>query len=331
MIKHIFIEEEVKDYEQTLKVLTHFKKTPKSYIDKVENYFGKVKKPYLQKRENLNLYLGAKKGDIVKEAPDAYGMGQEKHFYFIHQYNCIYECEYCYLQGYFNSPDIVFFTNQNDILKAIENKLQEYPDCWMHAGEFSDSLALNALTDEWLAYWNLFERYPLAKLELRTKSHHIKNLLKLKPLPNTIITFSLSSEQNSIDLDRKTPNSLKRIEAINKLVQSHFRIGVHFDPLVLSEKFEEQYREVIQSLAQVLPNANLAYISIGVIRFSKDSYRQVTKNYPESKIHLQQFQSGYDDKYRYKRPIRLWMIAKIEQLLLEVGYEKEKIYRCMEE
>ena len=43
---------------------------------------------------------------LVKETPAAYGLSGEPHYYFIHSYNCLYECDYCYLQGYFHSPDL---------------------------------------------------------------------------------------------------------------------------------------------------------------------------------------------------------------------------------
>ena len=137
VFKKIFIENEIKNTNQVERILS---KIPKeivkqtTYIDKYDEIFGRVKKPYLQKRDNLNLFW-PKKGQIVKEAPDAYGIGKEKHFYFINSYNCIYECEYCYLQGFFNSPDIVLFVNWDDIKEAIVNSAKNNPNCWFHAGE----------------------------------------------------------------------------------------------------------------------------------------------------------------------------------------------------
>ncbi|MEL6821384.1 MAG: hypothetical protein AAFP70_06475, partial [Calditrichota bacterium] len=108
MFECLFLEEQVKDNKYAMRILEAFPDVPVRDIRKVEDVFGRVKKPYLQKRTNLNLFIGRKEGNLVKEAPDAYGLDGEPHFYFIHAYNCIYECEYCYLQGYFNSPDLVF-------------------------------------------------------------------------------------------------------------------------------------------------------------------------------------------------------------------------------
>ena len=133
-----------------------------------------MKKPYLQKRDNLNIFIARKTGDLVKEAPPAYGKGDEKHFYFVHAYNCIYECQYCYLQGYFNSPDLVLFVNYDEIISEMERLAIKYPNAWFHAGEFSDSLALSDLTGE-LPYLHKFaEHHPTVKIELRTKSVNLR-------------------------------------------------------------------------------------------------------------------------------------------------------------
>ena len=103
LFKKIFVEQDIENSLLTKQILSKIPKGISSKIQTIERYedvFGKVKKPYLEKRNNLNLFIAKKRGKLVKEAPDAYGIGEEKHFYFINSYNCIYECEYCYLQGF---------------------------------------------------------------------------------------------------------------------------------------------------------------------------------------------------------------------------------------
>src|SRR3989337_415915 len=102
MFERIFLEKEVKDQIRAQEILKNLGRSDFEIIEKIDDIFGKVKKPYLQKRESLNLFIGKKRGTLVKQAPNAYGVLGEPHFYFIHAYNCIYECQYCYLQGYFN-------------------------------------------------------------------------------------------------------------------------------------------------------------------------------------------------------------------------------------
>lgn len=71
MFSRILIENEVKDLPTTQKILKRFPSLPYQFIDRIDDVFGRVKKPYLQKRQNLQLFLGKKRGQLVKEAPDA--------------------------------------------------------------------------------------------------------------------------------------------------------------------------------------------------------------------------------------------------------------------
>ncbi|CBW25921.1 putative lyase [Halobacteriovorax marinus SJ] len=335
MFDTIFVETDLKKNKRALEIIDTFKSARVKYIDKIEDIFNRVKKPYLQKNESLNLFLGNKKGQLVKEAPDAYGLSGEPHYYFIHAYNCIYECNYCYLQGYFNSPDIVVFLNHREICDEIERVTL---DCdkkgltpWFHAGEFSDSLALTHITGELEIYHELFSRLPQAKLELRTKSANVKELLKLPPKENIITSFSLSPADKIQKNDLKTPSLKARLVAIKKLVEAGHKVGIHFDPVVYDNDFKEKYQDLINDLFSILPVQKLEYISVGVIRFTKDVYHQVRKNYPESELLSSELIKSFDGKIRYNRPMRLWILSAIKELLLEAGVKQEKIYLCMED
>jgi len=77
-------------------------------------------------------------------------------------------------------------------------------------------------------------------------------------------------------------------------------------------------------------NRSLAYLSLGVVRFTKDVYREVERNYPDSLIHSTPMNKSFDGKVRYHRPMRMWMMNTIKDLSLKAGIEEKKIYLCME-
>ncbi len=330
MFKNVFIENDIKTNPKISTILEKIKFDEIKYIDSINDVWGKVKKPYLQKRESLNLFLGNKKGQLVKEAPAAYGIGKEKHFYFIHAYNCIYECQYCYLQGYFNTPDIVLFINHQDIIKDMENTISNYPDAWFHAGEFSDSLALLNITDEYKEYYKFFQKNPKAKLELRTKAVNTKKLLELPPLPNIYVSFTISSQTNSRVFDTKCPSLKARLKAIKTLADNGFQLGIHLDPIIFTDNFKEEYKELCHLLKEIIPPKQLGYISIGVVRFTKNVYREVEKNYPQSLISKQEYVKSFDNKIRYNKPMRMWMMNFVKEQLIDT-FDQDKIYFCMEE
>lgn len=329
----VFVEKKIEKNPLTHKVLKKLQNPNYTVIDSYEDVFQKKKKPYLHKRTSLQLFLAEKKGELIKKAPPAYGMSdQENHYYFIHSYNCIFECEYCYLQGHFNSPDIVLFLNHQEIITAISKKLANTPEkTWFHAGEFSDSLALNHLTQEWSLYFDCFSKYPHGILELRTKSANIAHLLKLKPLKNAMVTFSLSPEKQVQSYDHQTSPLKARIIAMEKLQNHGHPLGVHFDPLIITENFEQEISALFKMMEKHLSLTSISYYSLGVVRFTPEVFRSFQKNYPDSSILSSPLQKSFDGKIRYPYLLRKFLLEKIEEKLCKnYDVDKSKIYWCME-
>jgi spore photoproduct lyase len=333
MFDQIFVEHAVAQHPRTAEILNRLNREDVHLIDKVEDIFGRTRKPYLHKRSNLNLFIGRKLGKLIKPAPPAYGTQSGHHYYFIHQYNCVYECQYCYLQGYFSSPDIVLFVNHDEICDEIVRYSTQIhstnEEVWFHAGEFSDSLALSGLTREWGQYWECFRSLPNAKLELRTKSANTRLIEDLDPLPNIVVSFSVSPQTTSLQLDLKTPPMAARLRSIKKLSARGFKLGFHLDPIVLSPNWLENYRTMAQDLSQVVDHNLVEYISIGTVRFTKSVFREVERNYPNSLIMGQPFVAGLDNKYRYRSDLNNKMMVQIRNILTESGFADSKIYECM--
>ena len=303
MWNKVYVEENILETPRVKSILAKVKQGPitiKSYDD----IWGQSKKPYLHKRDSLNLFLAEKKGQLLKLAPDAYGQLGEPHYYFIHAYNCIYECQYCYLQGYFNTPDIVLFINHEEIISQMQKTLEEYPDSrvWFHAGEFSDSLALTHLTGELELYHEFCRKNPRAIIELRTKSVNIKELILLEPLPNFIISFSLSPQKMGKLIDLKTPSTQSRLKTMDELNKLGFTLAAHFDPIIYQDQFKNQYEELLETMRDLHLTKALSYLSMGVVRFTKDVYREVERNYPDSPLHSTPMVKSFGDSRFEKAP-----------------------------
>ncbi len=332
MWNEVYVEKDIEHHPRVTSILNKLGKTPLS-ISRYDDIWGRSKKPYLHKRDSLNLFLAQKKGQLLKEAPDAYGQLGEPHFYFIHAYNCIYECQYCYLQGYFNTPDIVLFINHEEIIAEMQKTLERYPNerVWFHAGEFSDSLALGHLTGELELYHEFCQKNPRATIELRTKSVNVKPLLKLNPLPNFIVSFSLSPEKMAKRVDLKTPSTKGRLSAMQELKNHGFALAAHFDPIIYEDEFRQNYQLLLEEMKASGLTPILHYLSLGVVRFTKDVFREVERNYPDSLLHTGPMVKSFDGKVRYHRPMRMWMMNAIKELAIQNQVKPEAIYLCMEE
>jgi spore photoproduct lyase len=332
MWNKVYLEHKIAQHPRAQSILDKLRKEA-ILIERYDDIWGRSKKPYLHKRDSLNLFLAEKKGQLIKLAPDAYGQAGEPHYYFIHAYNCIYECQYCYLQGYFNTPDIVLFINHEDILLEMQNILERHPGVkvWFHAGEFSDSLAMTHLTGELKLYHEFCRINPDAIIELRTKAVNIKELTELEPLENFIISFSLSPSGMAKKIDLKTPSVPARLKTMSELKERGYPLAAHFDPIIYQQDFLQNYSHLLQTMSELELTAALRYLSLGVVRFTKDVYREVERNYPDSLIHATPMIKSFDEKIRYHRPMRMWMMNSIKDLALKAGVRTEAIYLCMEE
>lgn len=334
MFNKIYVEKDVFNHPRVQDILRSLNSQDPIEIEDFADWWGRAKKPYLQKRDQLNLFIAQKKGQKIKLAPDAYGLKGEPHYYFVHAYNCIYECQYCYLQGYFNTPDLVWFVNHEEIIQDMRTCLDQNANSnrvWFHAGEFSDSLALSHLTKELPVYHHFLESNTQAIMELRTKSVNIRELLKLKPLGNLITSFSLSAPDQAKSYDLKTPSLVLRLKAMQELAQNKYPIAAHFDPLIYHPKLLEELNALIGQMKDFNLLTNLEYISIGVVRFTKEVYREVQKNYPQSSLLQQNFIYPKDGKIRYPKILRQSLLLELKQLLISHGVLADKIYLCMEE
>ena len=332
-INTLYLEAAAEAHEATQRILEKLEPQTIERIGDYQDIFSRRKVPYLAKRGERNIILAVKRGALVREAPPAYGYGSsDLHYYYIHAYNCVYECEYCYLQGYFSSPDLVFFVNHDEILEEMQRLVQAHGNqtIWFHAGEFSDSLALSHITGELPQYWNFFRANARARLELRTKSNNLTALRQLEPLQNVTVSFSLSVASQAEQYDREAPSIDARLAAMQRLRDLGFRLAIHFDPIIWQETFAGEFDTLCARIAAEIGFATIDYISVGAVRFAKDVFREAKTNYPQSGMFARNFIQGTDQKMRYIRPLRLALLEKARDILKKHGCPEEIIYFCME-
>ena len=65
------------------------------------------------------LILAKKEGKKLHNVPNSFSIGGKKNYYFSHMLNCIYDCEYCFLQGKHMSAHYLLFVNYEDFFIAI--------------------------------------------------------------------------------------------------------------------------------------------------------------------------------------------------------------------
>jgi len=268
------------------------------------NHYGEVfnikSQNFRKQKRAPALILAEKTGRRVLPTPESFGIGGLKNYYFSHMLNCIFDCRYCFLQGLYPSANYVVFVNYEDFMTDMTGLIQEAENtktnkeeesCYLFSGYDGDSLAYEPVTGFIQAFYDFFQEHPGAYLELRTKAANIQSLLTKPALQNIIVAFSFTPQAISTALEHKVPSVLKRLEAMRKLAEHGWPIGLRLDPLIDAENFELLYKELIEQIFKALGpyQYKLHSISLGTLRFPKAMFKKVSQLYPDEPLFAQAF------------------------------------------
>ena len=117
---------------------------------------------------------------------------------------------------------------------------------------------------------------------------------------------------------------------MKKVVASGYLVGLHFDPMILHENWEDNYWELVQHIFEVVPPKQIAWISIGSLRFNPEMKKTMEINFPNTELTHQEMVLGSDGKVRYVKPLRVEMYTHLYKALTHFGGDSLLIYFCME-
>ncbi len=286
--------------------------------------------PTPAKREIL---LTESQGHTVKQCPGTDRTYRCCNYHVINQTsNCPLDCTYCILQFYLNNPVTTVYANSEKLFTEVRDKIATQPQRFFRigTGELSDSLAFDSSSEFSRDIVNYFAGLDNVLLELKTKSNRIENLLDLDHQGHTVISWSVNP-QVIIDAEEHKAASLsERLEAMRQVQAAGYKIGFHFDPLLYHENWQKTYPDLIRQLFEVVDPDNVAWISIGSLRFPPEMKDKVLDKFPKSKIMFAELIRGMDGKMRYPKPLRLEMYRTVYEALRAYGSKDLFIYFCME-
>jgi spore photoproduct lyase len=246
--------------------------------------------------------------------------------------NCPFECSYCFLQNYLNDGSTKAVTDIEALMQEVREKTIREPWRLFRIGtwELGDSLALEKKTGQAARLIPEFANVKNAVLELKTKSHRVNSLLKLDHMGKTLISWSLNTDAVIKSEEHGTSSLKARLEAMHRVYMSGYPVGIHFDPMILHDGWEEGYTQLVQQVFQAVPAERVAWISMGSLRFNPEMKKKIENNYPDSRLTCAEMVLGDDAKVRYVKPLRLRMYRHLLNELLKYVQEDNLIYLCME-
>jgi len=228
----------------------------------------------------------------------------------------------------YQSANYVLFVNFEDYQQHIRQICSASPDKDIHffSGYDCDSLALEPVTGFAEHFLPFFADIPNAWLELRTKSTQIRSLLKRPADPRTIVAFSLSPDEIASKVEDKAPNLARRLDALCKLQDQGWLIGLRFDPLLYQTGYQQQYKKLFEQVFSRIKPESLHSVSLGVFRLPEKYFKKIHKLYPEETL----FASPLETKQKmtsYKTELEQQMLEYCTEQLLNYIPES-KFFPC---
>jgi spore photoproduct lyase len=278
------------------------------------------------------ILLDSFKGRLVQKCPATKGMICCNYRLINSGFNCLYRCTYCYLQSYLNTYGILLFTNEEEILRGCRDFLSTAdPDFFYRVGtgEFTDSLMLDDLTGLSRSFIDIFSAHRNIFLELKTKSDNILHLLSIPNKGNTVIAWSVNTDSMIARYEQGAASLYDRIAAAVKAAESGYWIAFHFDPVIIYDGWQNEYRIAVAAIFDNVPAEKILWISLGGFRYAPQFRDIMRDNFPGETISDGEFVPCPDGKMRYPKPLRR-EIYTIMKGLIEERSNDPFIYMCME-
>jgi spore photoproduct lyase len=328
-IDHIYLDQSAARAPLTRRILRTLRGVPVTIVSDKNAFLRKIEKTPLTAGKK-KLWLTNFKGPFLKPCP-ATGTDYLCCGYRVlnAQTHCPLDCTYCILQNYLNVPLITVYVNTGNISREIDALIASEPRRLfrMGTGELTDSLALDRLTrlNESLI------RHALGKkmiLEIKTKTVQIDHLPEI-PKKNILVSWSLNPDAFIRTEEHKTASLEARLKAARTVLKKGYRLGFHFDPLLMLPGWKSRYAELLEKLTSAVPEKEVMWISLGSLRYPASLKKVIEERFPKTKITTAEFVKGLDGKMRYLRPERVKLYRHVYAGIRK-RWKDVFVYFCME-
>ncbi len=326
-VRKIFVHESTKNDRVTKQILIHYPDCEVEIINEED-----VSKIHRLENSKQILLLTHSKGGVVKGCPGTTKDYLCCKYQIINQtINCPLNCTYCILQFYLNQPATVIYTDFDKIFSELEKKLSRQQKRFIRigTGELGDSLALYGSRLFAKQAIEFFSTFPDALFEIKSKVTKIDDLLPITHNRHTVFSWSLNPAEIISAEEMNTASLEQRLQSAKKAEIAGFLLGFHFDPIIIHKNWKKLYSNLIDILFSTINPKNIAWISLGSLRFPSEMKAKIISRYPQTKIVYEEMIRGLDGKMRYARPLRVPIYKFIYQKLTTID-NHPFIYFCME-
>ena len=303
----IFYEKEIINYPLGKQLMEQYKYVPISDIEN-HNNIEEMRKKENSEFPNMkrNLIIGVRKTHKFVE--------NHKTSDYLVPYTssgCTAMCMYCYLVCNYNKCAYLrLFVNREQMLeKIIKVANASEKQLTFEIGSNSDLILENTITGN--LEWTIenFAKTEKGFLTLPTKFDMVDGILPLQHNGKIIIRMSVNPEEIINKVEFGTSRLKGRIEAINKLAEAGYKVGILIAPVILVDGWQKLYSDLIKRLNEELSEKvkRNAFFEIILMTYSYVHTRINEEAFPNAiNLYNKDLMTGRGNgKYGYKEGVRI--------------------------
>ncbi len=321
---HIYIEEDAYNYPVTTKILEKFENSIQIKIQNYKHIFNRSNQNFQEQKTSAKLILAVKKDNFYYKGSNVVNnYGFDNFYYNTLILNCLYNCEYCYLQGMFNSGNIVVFVNLEDFFSETKKLIKDKPTYLCISYE-TDILAMEELIPYTSAWIEFARQNPNLTIEIRTKSNKYNLIQHLEVCDNVILAWTISPPDIIKSYEDKTPVLNQRLKHIELALCDGWKTRLCFDPILHVNNWKEIYSNFVDLVFSQISSEKIYDISLGTFRINADYLKKMKRLRTDSDILYYPFERS--------EQLKVYPESKVKEMIefvtdkISQFYQKEKIY-----
>jgi spore photoproduct lyase len=321
---HIYVERDADETPLGREIIARLAPGHVTRIDDAQRFFKRPAQDFSRQKRAPRLILARKSAPFLYRGTERIAsFGRERSVYYNDMVrNCLFDCDYCFLQGMHRSANVLVNVNIEDYLAAVDDHLRTGESLYLSISYLTDLLGFErsfGLARHWI---EAARTRPDLEVEIRTKSDGFAALTDVAPHDGVILTWSLSPDAVARRSEAGTAAFAQRVLDARRAASLGWRVRICFDPVIVAEGWRHHYGDAVEQLFRRVPAEAIEEVSFGVFRMHPDFLDRITafRSAPVLRDGLASRISGEDDASphqvaSYEEEIRREVFSFMEEAL----------------
>ena len=272
----LYVERGVVDHDTTRTIVERLGTVPVVEIDDHRSVFNRARQSYVAQKRRPALILAEGREPFLYRSSERIDAGHPAEFYTDQLRNCLFRCDYCFLQGMHRSGHLLLKVNESayhDAARVISAEEQ----VWLNVSFLSDMLAFEPFAPLVAGWAEYADRTGNLTVEVRTKCGGARLAESIPVSDRSVFTWTLSPERFARRYEGGAASTGERLDAAAAAAKTGRRVRLAFDPVVLIDGWQPAYKELFaDTFARLDPDA-VEMATVGVFRMSVDYLDRIRK------------------------------------------------------